>query len=542
MRHLGRALAVLAFGLTLAGTSAAQESKGSYRGELFLLSFDRWGDVVDPQERALIVRELRANQAARRIIIFSYGWSNDVEGSFRVYRQTIEQMTGMVPPERRAPPGENVVIGVGWDASLTGFRKLLNDVIPFPSVADALAFVPDKVLFPISFWSKAAMADRIGFGGLRTELNAILSEAYPNREDVPDLYLVGHSFGTRIVSALLRKHFRFIPVRSEPFRFDDRVRGVVLLQPALTALNLPEEADGYPILVTQSQHDHALGILFPVANLPVNAYFFSAFEALFREQLFGRVNEGFETAVETAGDVAKGTAAVVTRPLPGRKAEPAAEPPAPEQDKADPVVFHRTRRMLVRSLAEATSLPLTLAFSLFWAPVGYLDTQLYSLATHPVDHLMDTLAQVPVVEAGVWGVGKLAGREVPWGRRGKGLFQLGMLHESAGRLRSPSLFVSVLPEVFEPRDVRIAWDGAPGCHMPSCSGPFAIDAAALIRTGGFGEDLGHPLWDFSLGWLDLIGAHGDYLNPGAVGMIGATLSRTPSLPPASASPTPPASE
>jgi hypothetical protein len=274
----------------------------------------------------------------------------------------------------------------------------------------------------------------------------------------------------------------------------------------------------------------------------VNAYFFTAFEALFREQVYGRVNQGFETAVETATVVAKETAEVARRPLPGKKADPAAEPQAPAPAMEDQVVLHRGRRMLVRSLAEATSLPLTLAFSLLWAPVGYVDTQLYSLATHPVDHAMDTLAQVPGVEAGVWGVGKLVGREIPWGRRGKGLFQLGTLHESAGRLRSPSFLVSVLPEVFEPADVRIAWDGAPGCHMPTCSGPFAVDAADTIRRGGFGEDLGHPLWDFSLGWLDLIGAHGDYLNPGAVGMIGATLSRTPSLPPASAAPTPPASE
>jgi pimeloyl-ACP methyl ester carboxylesterase len=532
-------LAAAALVLAMSGSAAAQAPGArNFRGDLFLLSFDRWGDVVDPQERALIVRELRDNRAVRRLIVFSYGWSNDVEGSFRTYRQTLEQMTEGVPAEVRAPPGENVVIGVGWDASLTGFRKLFNDVIPFPSVADTLAFVPDKVLFPISFWSKAAMADRIGFGGLRTELNAILSEAYPNREDVPDIYLVGHSFGARVISALLKKSFRLIPVRSEAFRFDDRVRGVVLLQPALTQSNLPEEIDQFPILVTQSEHDHALGILFPIANLPVNAYFFTAFEALFREQVYGRVNEGFETAVETAGDVAKGTAAVVTRPLPGRRAEPAAEPPAPEPE-ADPVVFDRTRRMLVRSLAEATSLPLTLAFSLVAAPIGYLDTQLHSLATHPIEHAMDTLAQIPGVEVGVWGVGRLAGREIPWGRRGKGLFSLGRLHESIGRMRSPSALLSSMPGPVAIREIDPLPVAGSTCALPTCSGAFAVDAAEVIRTGSFGENLQQPFYDFSVGWLDLIGAHGDYLHPEAMVLIRATLARTP---PASAAPTPPASE
>jgi pimeloyl-ACP methyl ester carboxylesterase len=496
--------ALAALAVFAAPPLAAQQDEG-FRGQLFLLSFDRWGEALDPSEATLIVQALRENHGVERIVVFSYGWSYDVEGAYRTYRQTLDAMTKSIDASLRAKPGSTIVIGVGWDASLTGFRKLFNDVIPFPMIADALALVPDKVLFPVSFWSKAAMADRIGYGGLRTSLNRIFAEAYPSLDEIPDLYLVGHSFGTRVIAGLLKLRFEFLPVRSEPFEARDRVKGVVLLQPALSAPNLPRHAVRFPIAVTQSEHDHALGWLFPLANLPVNAYYFSAFEALFRREIFGRVNEGVEKTLETA------TGAAV-RQLPG-------------QSQAQPQVpFERARSRVVRSLAEAASIPLTLALSVIAAPIGYLDTQIYSFATEPIDHTMDTLAQIPGIEVGVWALDRALEREVPWGRRGKGIFSLGTLHESVGRTSAKGFLSRAAPEVFGMESVRLV--AGEECLLPTCRTTFALDAASVIRTSGLGLDLGQPLADFTIGWIDPIGAHGDYLGAGPVRVIMATLART----------------
>jgi hypothetical protein len=41
--------------------------------KLFILSFNRWGDLSNPAERDLAMRELAADPAIERIIIFSYG-------------------------------------------------------------------------------------------------------------------------------------------------------------------------------------------------------------------------------------------------------------------------------------------------------------------------------------------------------------------------------------------------------------------------------------------------------------------------------------
>jgi hypothetical protein len=496
--------AFAALGVIASAATVAAQQRDGFHGHLFLLSFDRWGEALDPSEATLIVQALRENHGIERIVVFSYGWSYDVEGSYRTYRQTLDSIAKNMDQSVGAAPGSTVVIGVGWDASLTGFRKLFNDVIPFPMIADALAYVPDKVLFPISFWSKAAMADRIGYGGLRTSLNQIFADAYPNLDELPDLYMVGHSFGTRVIAGLLKERFEFLPVRSEPFGARDKVKGVVLLQPALAAPSLPRYDVRFPIVVTQSEHDHALGMLFPIANLPVNAYYFSAFEALFRREIFGRVNTGVERTLESA------TGAAV-RQLPG-------------QSQARPEVpFERGRGRLVRSLAEAASIPLTLALSVIAAPIGYLDTQIYSLATDPIDHTMDTLAQIPGVEVGVWALDRALEREVPWGRRGKGLFSLGTLHESVGRTSAKGFLSRAAPEVFGIDSVQLV-EGE-DCMLPSCRTTFAIDASPVIHKSGLGFDLERPVADFTIGWLDPIGAHGDYLGPGPVRVIVATLAR-----------------
>jgi hypothetical protein len=42
---------------------------------------------------------------------------------------------------------------------------------------------------------------------------------------------------------------------------------------------------------------------------------------------------------------------------------------------------------------------------------------------------------------------------------------------------------------------------------------FVVDSSDIIKRGTFGLDYSKPLVDYSLGWLDPLGAHSDYKNP-----------------------------
>jgi hypothetical protein len=477
---------------------------------LYLLSFNRWGDLASAAERDLAINELRGNQDVDRIIIFSYGWANDAESSYATYREMLEEIASKWrSPERAA---RTAVIAVGWDSSQTGFRKLFNDLIPLPGVANALAWLPDTLLFPISFWSKAAQADRIGFGGLRITLNQIFRAVYEGREDPPEIFLIGHSFGTRILSALMKTRLGVVPVRTEPFIGAEHVKGAVLTQPALVLANLHHDTD-YPILITMSEHDHANGFLFPIANIPLNAFGFSAFEALIRHQVLEFV-EG------TVGSTMKTMTDIVTAPLPG-----GGDDDTELQDESEPQV-ERTRALpsraaylARRTLAELVAIPASLAFTLAVAPANYVYSQIHGLVTHPVDHLMDSLAQLPVIEIPVYAIDRAVGRDLAWGQRGKGVFNLGPLYESVGRLVTPAVIARARLPVYSPDELEDFGRASDGCGLPNCRGIFVVDASELIRKGAFGENLENRFVNFTLGWLDPVGAHGDYRNSEVIGLM-----------------------
>jgi hypothetical protein len=62
--------------------------------------------------------------------------------------------------------------------------------------------------------AEAAQADRIGLGGLRTALNEIFS-VYEDGGAHPEIYLIGHSFGTRIISGLMESSLALIRERQD---------------------------------------------------------------------------------------------------------------------------------------------------------------------------------------------------------------------------------------------------------------------------------------------------------------------------------------
>jgi hypothetical protein len=477
--------------------------------KLFILSFNRWGDLSNPAERDLAMRELAADPTIERIIIFSYGWANDGESSYATYYDLVNELTVQHHKGTRAP--KTAVIAIGWDSAQSGFRKLFNDVLPFPALSSGLSTIPDLTLFPLSFWSKAATADRIGFGGLRTALNEIFTYAYPDGKGTPEIFLVGHSFGTRIVSGLMKDRFAVFAVRTEPFVARDHVRGAVLLQPAIALAGLHRNAN-YPILVTQSQHDHALGGLFPIANLLVNTSTFTSFEALFRYQFFDPVHR-------TVGQAAH-TVVGATHIIPGE--EPGGERGTGSITgslaRSAAAITSRTWYLTLRTVGEFASIPVALASGAITTPFNYAYIQARALTTHPFDHLMDSLAQIPVVEILVAGASKAADREIAWGRRGKGLFNLGALNESVGRLRTHAMVDDVSSPVYSLADFESA-RGSTECNLPRCTGVLLLDASDFIEIGVFGLSLKRPSVDFTLGWLDPLGAHTDYKNETVVHLI-----------------------
>jgi hypothetical protein len=499
--------------------TSSRPAPASFHG-FYLLSFDRYGALANRFERDLAIEELKANRQIDRIIIMSYGWANDGEASFAAYQNLIMKIRKNSP--RPGASRTTAIFGIGWDSSQTGFRKLITDILPLPVIGDALAFFPDTLLFPVSFWSKAAMADRIGYGGLRNTLNQIFAEVYPEGESHPEIYLIGHSFGTRILSGLMQEELGFLPVPGEKFESAAHVKGAVMLQPALVADNLHRDAP-YPVLVTQSRHDHANGLLYPVANLVVNAYSFTAVEAHIQKRLFATIEGMVGAASGSVSRAASQVKGIVLPSKPEANEAPEGDEEVPPENLNQtsglftglPVQTYRATR---RSVGELMSIPIGIFFNAVMTPLAYGYAQTKGVLTHPLDHLMDSLAQIPVVEIPVDGLSRIVGREVPWGQRGKGVFDIGPLNEAVGRLATSNIKFGGVPPVYSPQELHEVAGRDEGCGLPQCEGLVIVDASRLVVEGLFGN-LDRPLLDYTLGWFDLIGAHSDYTNPEVVRLM-----------------------
>jgi hypothetical protein len=519
-------------------SSVAHAQPPGYLG-FYLLTFDRYGQLVSPYEELLATTELGANAELQRIVIVSYGWATDGEHSLGEYEQLLRRVADGLPTE--AERRRTAIIGIGWDSSQTGIRKLANDLMPLPVVADAVAFLPDAALFPLSFWSKAAMADRIGYGGLRGALNRILADVIRDPARDVEIYLIAHSFGARIVGGLIKERVGLLPVQTEPFRALSHVRGALLIQPSLVLANLPQDAP-FPVVITQSQHDHANGLLFPLGNLIVNAYSFTAFEALIQNRIFDAVESTARAATGTvlsAGDKILGGGT----PAPDPSDAGAPPVPAPPGDGSETLgllaipgrVYSATRR----TSAELLSIPTAAAFSLVVAPAQYVYTQYTGFRDAPVDHVMDTLAQIPVVEGAVWALERAIGRTEPWGRNGKGLFSVGALHEAAGRLvPTTSLLYGGVAKPITWRELA-STPATTACGFPRCEGVVLVDLSDDVGGGAFG-DLRTPWIDFTIGWFDLIGTHSAYRDDTVTELVVRLLRRDATRSaPAAASTSPP---
>ncbi len=552
-------LALFAGLALVCGQNSASADEGKLR--FYLMSFDRFGQLSSPYERDLAIRELQSDSNVRRILLIAYGWANDGESSLGAYTELVDDLLARI--DTGSDDGDTVIFGIGWDSSQTGFRKLFNDLVPLPVIADAAAVAPDRLLFPFSFWSKAAMADRIGFGGLRRTLNQILGTVYPPGTPHPPIYLVGHSFGTRVLSGLLKNRVGMLRVGRERFRSTEHVAGALFIQPSLVLSNLPVDPP-FPVIVTQNEHDHANGILFPLGNLLVNSYVFTTFEGLLQYRLFsafeGAAGSARDTVLQASSmllpignsdrtkdsDLPQDAESPESSGLPHEATSPngASEPREPAVTRGpEPAAALGTRAYGAtrRTSGELLAIPIAVGFSLVATPIQYAYTQAVGIASNPVDHTMDSLAQLPLIELGVDALSHLLGRERPWGRASKGIFTLGGLHESAGRLLAPSFGSSPLPVATSYRTFEAGADGAP-CGLSRCIGIQFVDLSDEIGQGLFG-DLRNPWIRYSIGWLDPVGMHSQTRESEIRSLLGrlltqegARISRSPHAAASTASP------
>lgn len=492
----------------------AAQAPDSQIENLYILSFNAWGELQNPGERDLARQQLELNPDIERVIILSYGWANDGQASYATYRKLVDDMTAYATDG--VDRSKVAVIAVGWDSAQSGLRSLFSDIIPLPGLGVALAWLPDQLLFPLTFWSKAAQADRIGFGGLRAALNDIFS-IYEGDREHPELFLVGHSFGCRIVSGLIKEGMGGIEIGAPPFHSAEHVMGVALLQPALAIANVDVDAP-YPIMATMSQHDHAVGFLYPVANVALNSLGFTLFEAMVQRQVLSRVEEGVLATTSAAERLATAPA----RAFGGSEAQETTRTRASTRARTEiEVSLANGRKRFKRTLAEVLALPLNVVFTVIVTPIDYVYIQARGLLTRPVSHVMDTLAQVPLVEIPVDGLSRLTRRDVPWGQRSKGFFTLGPIHEGLGRMVTPRMAGGGKIPIYSLEALSELESAPPGL--------FVVDATSIIHKAGLGIDLSRPMVNYTIGWLAPVGAHGDIRNAEVVGLLSWLANGTPVL-------------
>lgn len=451
-----------------------RETHEQVNAELFFLEFDHRGKLSTPTELARavshITQSFKTESPLTNVLILSYGWSYNRTKDESTYAAFVRDYAESVYGTN-TPPGKWAVICVGWESDHSGFATLTHEWIPGDFVSEKLAAPLDYAAFPLSVWSKAALADRIGHGELKESISYLYKETFAKEGQRARIFLVGHSFGCRVLSGLLKNntgefwsktikavarrveettgilHTRKRPVFREhiapltpPFVLD--VQGALFIQPALSEFDLPGEQDhaDYPIIVTQTRNDRLNGALFPISSVPLNASMSGGYE-----QVSLYLGRGSDLKSKT-----------------------------------------------LHELHDFFRIPYTVTISALAFPFSYAWAQGREILDRGPLYVLDTLAQVPVAEALVYYTTGIDGQR-------KGALTFGPLHESAGRIATQSAASTLT--AFAEADQPAAFT----------NGPTYLNADEEIRHGIlWKEDLGKNAVDFTIGWFDPLGAHSTY--------------------------------
>ncbi len=463
------------------------------RGGPYFLDFNTDGRLTSGSEVQRFAADAKARRdnghPVRKIAIVSFGWGLSREESVTDYLQYVryylkaagDKFQSLGDPESALTEAETeiaddwAIVCVSWDSSQHAIESAIESFIPSPSFARCLSFVPDYMLFPVTFWSKAGLADRIGYGSLRDAVEVMLDESF-EPADVPDLYLVGHSLGCRILSGFVKTSLGAVELpQSAKFQYLDSVQGGVFVLPALVPLNLPTEPN-YPLVIAQSEHDYANSFLYPVANVPLNAY---------------------------TSTGAEGIPWVTTK----------------RSSQQSPGA---------RRFIDWAKLPFSFVLSLIMTPLNYGYTQVREVATRHVHYVPETLAHVPIVNIPVhlideYVMGGVFDAKQDWGRYHRGAFNLGAVHQSAATEATAAIGASWEVADSEPLSGALSASRqfGPGVHYVDCSD--------VIRSGWHGLDLANPWVGLTVGALDPIGAHMEYRRPEIMHLIYRVLAQLPGV-------------
>jgi len=430
---------------------------------VYFLEFNRYGQLRNPYELNHAISEIGAHNleagndssvtSIEKILVLSFGWNYEKDEAIRNYLEFFRNYQKQTNSDSTVFDNW-VIFCVAWDSKSIGIRRTINDLIPGASVADLLAIGPDTILLPLTFWSKAALSDKIGYYDLRFTLQEFIesTSGFKTNPDF-DIHLIGHSFGCRAISALSKQKLGFINI-PEPFKYQNHIRGALYIQPSMVEASMPIEENRYPLLVTQNRHDHSAGFLYPVANLFINAYAYTQTEALYAPTLKSRE---FKTASFFSD------------------------------------LFH---------------IPFTICWTAVAIPVNFTYAQYNEIKDTHINYIPNTLAQLPITEIPVYYLDKLVNRKFRgsvygWGDRNKGLFNLGSINETAGRMSTPIIG----DDRIEPAPVIPFEELFVVQNAPLGKGITYVDMSNVRGKGMYGLDYNNPLWDFTIGWLDPVGTH-----------------------------------
>lgn len=481
----------------------------SLADSVYFLEFDNDGEPIDPSEFFRLRRSLEGGKI-QHLMLLSLGWSYDRPSSLEAYRDLLLQYLTWLAGETGADyvrkladgstelvlPDGWAVACVVWSSKATGVTTFLSDLLPASTTVKVIGAIPDAILFPFTFWSKAGKANRISYSLVR-HLNVIMDDL---PVEPPNLYLVGHSFGCRVINTVVESARPGQNLGHLEFHHGDRVRAALYIQPAMTYVEIPRDTH-MPVVVTQSRHDHANGILFPFGNIIGNTYGMESW--LFLTDRFQRKD--------------------VDRSIQERFGQA-------DEQAAEPTRWQKLREgagdnLVTRVLAETGGMVFGILTSIPIAVFSWCRGQMYELYDRHLNYPMDTLAQIPLVEGPVEGFDRhvlsLVGWEQDWGIRHKGLFDFGPFVESAGRMDYPGTLP--LRRLGDSRDNLAAHSTDFSYLQDSVTGVHFVRAEMVIRKG-FSDYQTYISADATYGIIDVVGAHNDFKRPEVYRLIHAVMS------------------
>ena len=421
-----------------------------YSDYVYFLEFDRQGNLVNPTEVIRAAKDIK-ERGDKKILLLSFGWMNSRDKARETYTEFIKDYQ-----EKLKIPALNgwSIFCVSWDSSTKVFSSIGQDLLIVQNVTAIVGGLLDILLTPLTFWSKASLARKIGHGDLKEAIEYVVEKAYPVKDlrQNLEIHLVAHSFGGIIMS-------KFADSGMESFKYRTFLRSSVLILPAMISWNIPTSPER--IVIIQSKYDHANSFLYPIANLLLNTLAIDSARATLGGD-FGRSGPRKESvSVSVAKDIG--------------------------------------------------ALPIGFVWSLVITPINYLVAQAHEIASRNVNYIPDTLSQLPGTEVLIDGLDSILPKENNWGKRNKGLFNMGATAESVTRTpswtnRSDDGF-NFGRETSGIIDIKT---------LLNRTGPFPrkltyIDASEVIDGISWADvDMGTPIVDYTIGWLDPIGAHTDY--------------------------------